>query len=143
MKLITRDTDYAIRALAFLAKKKDRTVSVSELVQALSIPRPFLRKIMQILKRKGVLRSRKGIGGGFELAVRPEKILITDIIQVFQGSTSLAECLFRKTLCPDRPSCPLRKKIDSLENYVFSELKKTTIAGLVQEGGKSWPRERS
>lgn len=143
MKLITRDTDYAIRALAFLAKKKDRTVSVSELVQALGIPRPFLRKIMQILKRKGVLRSRKGIGGGFELAVRPEKILITDIIQVFQGSTSLVECLFRKTLCPDRPSCPLRKKIDSLENYVFSELKKTTIAGLVREGGKSWPRERS
>ncbi len=143
MKIITRDTDYAIRALAFLAKKEDRTISVSELVRVLRIPRPFLRKIMQILNKKGVLLSQRGIGGGFKLAASPKKIFIMDILQIFQGTPSLAECLFKKTLCPDRPFCPLRKKIDSLENYVFSELKKTTIAGLVRQGGKSWPREKS
>ncbi len=143
MKLITRDTDYAVRALVFLAKKGDRTVSVSELVRKLRIPHPFLRKIMQILNREGVLRSRKGVGGGFELAAAPEKILLMDVIRIFQGPPSLAECLFKRSICPDRPTCPLRKKIDALEKHVFSELGKTTIAHLVREGGPSWPKERS
>ncbi|MCX5702041.1 MAG: hypothetical protein NTW64_03570 [Candidatus Omnitrophica bacterium] len=44
MKLITRDTDYAIRALCYIAKNKNEIISVRELVTKLKIPRPFLRK---------------------------------------------------------------------------------------------------
>ncbi len=143
MKLITRDTDYAIRALFFLARQKDRTVSVAELVRSLKIPHPFLRKIMQTLNKRGVLVSRKGNGGGFELARPANKIFILDLIRIFQGPMTLNKCLFKKTLCPDRSACPLRKKIASLENAVFSELKKTTIAGLVEDGGTSWQKEKS
>jgi len=142
MKLITRDTDYAIRALLFLAREKDRTVSVAELVRSLKIPRPFLRKIMQTLNKRGVLISRKGNGGGFELARPADKIFILDLIRIFQGPATLNQCLFKKTLCPDRSACPLRKKIASLEKAVFSELKKTTIAGLVEDGGTSWQKEK-
>lgn len=143
MKLITRDTDYAIRALLFLARQRDRTVSVTELVGSLKIPRPFLRKIMQTMNKKGVLSSHKGNGGGFRLARPADQIFILDLVRIFQGSTTLNQCLFKKTLCPDRGGCPLKKKIESLEKYVFSELRKTTIAGLVEEGGTSWPKEKS
>jgi Rrf2 family protein len=143
MKLITRDTDYAIRALLFLARQRERTVSVTELVGSLKIPRPFLRKIMQTMNKKGVLSSHKGNGGGFLLARPADQIFILDLVRIFQGSTTLNQCLFKKRLCPDRGGCPLKKKIESLEKYVFSELKKTTIAGLVEEEGKSWPKEKS
>ena len=136
MKLMTRDTDYAIRALLFLAREEDRTISVAELVRSLKIPRPFLRKIMQTLNKKGVLSSHKGNGGGFRLGIPANKIFLLDLIRIFQGSTTLNQCLFKKTLCPDRSACPLRKKVESLERHVFSELKKTTIAGLVEDGEK-------
>ena len=56
MKLITRDTDYAIRALCFIARFKKKIVSVSELVKVLKIPRPFLRKILQTLNKKRILK---------------------------------------------------------------------------------------
>ena len=56
MKLITRDTDYAVRALVFIAKQKEEIVSVRDLVEKLKIPKPFLRKILQLLNKKGLLK---------------------------------------------------------------------------------------
>ena len=62
MKLITRDTDYAIRALCFIAKEQD-TISVAQLVNRMRMPRSFLRKLLQVLSSKGILVSIKGKGG--------------------------------------------------------------------------------
>jgi Rrf2 family protein len=132
MKLITRDIDYALRALIFIAQRKEKIVSVSELVAALKIPRPFLRKILQILHKKGVLKSYKGFGGGFLLAKPAKKIFLVDLIEAFQGEFSLNECLFKKMPCSGIATCVLRKKIDSIEGYVVSRLKSITIASLLK-----------
>ncbi len=131
-KLITRDIDYAVKALIFLAKQKKRIVSVAELVRNLKIPRPFLRKILQALNKNGLLKSYKGRGGGFTLALRPEKIFLIDLIEIFQGSLRLSECLLGRMICPDRSACVLKKKIDAIERYVISELKSITIASLLK-----------
>ena len=131
MKLITRDTDYAVRALCFMAQKKDDVISVTELVGRLRIPRPFLRKILQVLNKRGLLRSYKGVGGGFILADPPDKIFLVDLIKIFQGPFRLNECLFKKRICPERSSCMLRQKIDIVEEKVISELKDITIASLL------------
>jgi len=100
LKLITRNTDYAIRALCYIATHKADVVSVKELVRCLKIPRPFLRKILQGLNKKGILRSYKGKGGGFVLAVGPEKIFIGDLIRIFQGPIKLQEHTFKKKFVP-------------------------------------------
>ena len=84
MKLITRDTDYAVRALCYMAGTKRQMVSVPDLVKELKVPGPFLRKILQILNKKGVLRSSKGRGGGFMLAGAPKKIFLVDLMEIFQ-----------------------------------------------------------
>jgi len=66
MKLITRDIDYAVRALVYLAdNKNEETVPVPELVDELGITRPFLRKIMQLLAKAGITRSYKGNKGRY------------------------------------------------------------------------------
>ena len=132
MKLITRNTDYGIRALCFIAKNKDKVVSVPELVKALKIPRPFLRKILQSLTRSGFVRSYKGIGGGFVLAIRPDKLYIVEVAKVFQGSLNLNECFLNKKVCPNRKTCPLKKKIDKIEKNVISELWSITIGQLLK-----------
>lgn len=132
MKLITRNTDYAVRAICFMVKSKEKIVSVSKLVSELKIPRSFLRKVLQILNSKGILKSHKGLGGGFLLAAPANKILLMDLIEVFQGSFKLNECFFKKKICPEKNNCALKKKIDAIEKYVISELKAITLADLLK-----------
>jgi Rrf2 family protein len=80
VKLITRDTDYAIRALCCIAKKKRELISAKELVECLKMPKPFLRKILQELQKEKLVHSYKGRGGGFSLAKSPEKTTLADLI---------------------------------------------------------------
>ncbi|MCU0651812.1 MAG: Rrf2 family transcriptional regulator [Candidatus Omnitrophica bacterium] len=130
MKLITRDTDYALRAVCFIAKSEKTIVSVEELVEKLSIPRSFLRKILQVLNRKRILRSYKGSGGGFVLAKPANRVFLIDLIRIFQGPLVLSECFLKKMLCPNIKICPLRKKLDKIEKFVIKELSSITITSL-------------
>jgi Rrf2 family protein len=132
MKLITRDTDYAVRALCYLAKHKNGILPVSELVNRLKIPRPFLRKILQVLHKQGILRAYKGRGGGFLLEVPAGKIRLLEVMSIFQGPLSLNECFFKKVLCPKRKDCCLRKKIAQIQLRAFGDLKKITIGSLLR-----------
>lgn len=136
MKLINRDTDYAIKALMHIARNSQR-VSVSELTEKLDMPRPFLRKIFQIMNKEGILQSYKGKGGGFVLNVPPQKILLTDLIRIFQGPIKLNECIFKKKICPDVKRCPLKKRIEELEKQVISELQSITLSDLFEENSVS------
>jgi Rrf2 family protein len=133
MKLITRDTDYAIRSICYIAKQKDKVVPVSSLAMNLKIPKPFLRKILQILQAKGILESYKGKHGGFKLALPLNKIFLVDLIQIFKGSFKLNECIFKKKTCPNIITCVLKKKLGSIEKYVFLKLKSITIVSLLRE----------
>jgi Rrf2 family protein len=130
MKLITRDTDYAVRALSFIVKHQERKSSATDLVRALKIPRPFLRKILQELTKKGFLRSYRGQGGGFVLTPKSRRVTLIDLIRIFQGPFELNECFFKKIPCPNKNSCTLRKKIGGIEKEVFSKLNAITIASL-------------
>jgi Rrf2 family protein len=132
MKLISRNTDYAVRAICYIARQKERMISAEELAKVLEIPRPFLRKILQILNKRAILVSHRGNLGGFMLARSADKILLLDIIEAFQGAFRLNECTFKKEICPNRKSCFLKKKIDSIEEYVFSQLRTVTIGSILR-----------
>ncbi len=140
MKLITRNTDYAMRALCYIAKQRKGAVSAGEMVAALKIPRPFLRKILQTLSGEGLLKSTKGWGGGFSLSCPKGKILLTDLIRIFQNTIQLNECVFKKKICPNRGTCVLKKEIDSIERDVFARLRRISIASLVSTGNKKTRR---
>lgn len=132
MKLITKNTDYAVKALCHLAKQDGRVVSVSELARQLPVPRPFLRKILQILNKKGLLKSYKGQGGGFRLALRPDKIFLGDLIKILQGPIQLNDCFFKKMFCADLRICLLKKRLNAIERRVISELESIHIASLIR-----------
>lgn len=143
MKLITRDTDYAVRALCFIAESKEKIVPVSTLVNKLKIPRPFLRQILQELNKKGILKSYKGSGGGFRLALSPEQIFLADLIKVFQGPLKLNECIFKKKICPNRNECILRARVNSIEKDVISQLREITVASLLNKRSNLWQKDKS
>ncbi len=143
MKLITRDTDYAVRALCFIAQSKEKIVPASMLVNKLRIPRPFLRQILQALNKKGILKSYKGLGGGFQLAISPNQIFLVDLIKIFQGPLKLNECIFKKKICPNKDICMLRAKINIIEKEVILELGSISIAALLNKRDNLWQKEKS
>lgn len=132
MRLISRNTDYAVRALCYIYGKDGEVVSVTELVKALKIPHAFLRKILQVLNKKNILKSNKGAGGGFRLARNADDIYLVDLMKIFQGKFRLNECFFKKETCPNRKMCWLKDKIDSIEDAVYKELSSITIMSIVK-----------
>ncbi|MCM8789597.1 MAG: Rrf2 family transcriptional regulator [Candidatus Omnitrophica bacterium] len=132
MKLISRSTDYAIRAVCYIFKNKKKIISASELVEDLKIPRSFLRKILQKLNKNKILKSYKGAGGGFLVSKPANRIFLTDLIEVFQGPLKLNECFFKKLKCPNTKSCLLRGKIKKIERYIVKELSLITVESLLR-----------
>ncbi len=137
MKLITRDTDYALRALCYLACRDGRITPVSTLTRELKVPRPFLRKLLQILHRRKILKAFKGKEGGFCLAVKPSQLHLLDIIEIFQGSLKLNECLLRKRTCPNVTVCPLRRRIRGVEEELLMQLGVLSLASLARQYRRS------
>jgi len=90
-----------------------------------------MRKILQQLNKKMILVSFKGQGGGFKLKLLPEKIHIIEIMRIFQGQAGLSGCFLKKNICPDKGKCVLRKRLHSIEESVFKQLKEITIASLI------------
>ena len=133
MKLITREIDYAIRALIHLTGSRERIVPVTELVEELGITRPFLRKIMQELAKADIVGSHKGNKGGFRLKKKPENIYLIDLVEVFQGKFSLNECILNKDICPNRGNCILKKRIEDIEEKVKKELESIDLRSLIKK----------
>jgi len=130
--MITRDTDYAIRALGCIAGSDKSAFSVRDLTKQLGIPRPFLRKLLQVLTKKGFLKSYKGKGGGFVLVKDPKKITVFDLVQIFQGPFQLSEHIIKKEVCPNIKTCKLKRHLDKIEKHVIKQLKEFSISDFLK-----------
>lgn len=85
MKVSTRG-DYAARALLSLAlHASDRPTSVKEIAERTSLPQPYLEQILLAVKGAGLVRSKRGVGGGYVLARPPEEITLADIVAAVEG----------------------------------------------------------
>lgn len=129
MKLLTKNTDYAVRALLELARSKD-FVSSRHIAQKQKIPYQYLRKILQEIIKTGWIETKEGKSGGFRLIENPSKINISKIIEVFQGKIELIDCLFRKKICENRAHCPIRREIKKIEKKVIKEFDALTLFDL-------------
>lgn len=135
--LITKDTDYAIRALCFLAEHHAETAAVIEISEKLKVSYSFLRKIMQDLNRQGILRSTKGKGGGFALNKAANEIFVMDVIDIFQGPINMKRCRVKHSICPEIENCALRRTVEEIEEYARTTLQSMTIKGLLEKGRES------
>ena len=132
MQILTKETDYAIRALIHIAAESERCSTASAISEREGIPWLFLRRVLQKLAAAGFLRSTKGRGGGFLLIKRPERITMLDVIQTFQGEVEMNHCLVRGIPCCNRPTCPVRRRMKVVEKVLRRELAAITIAMFVQ-----------
>ncbi|HBY56570.1 MAG TPA: Rrf2 family transcriptional regulator [Candidatus Atribacteria bacterium] len=133
MKIFTKDTDYAIRALLLLSTDKDNFLSTKKISESLVIPYHFLRGVLGKLIQHGLIESKEGISGGVRIKKNPDEIRLTDLIKIYQGDFELSDCMFRNKICPNRRTCVLREEIKRIEKIVEKEFKKLTIGKLLEK----------
>lgn len=133
VKLITKNTDYAIRALMTIALDRKRFFSAKEIADIQDIPYHYLRRILQILTKNRLIESREGAGGGVKLVASTSSIHVSDLIGMFQGDVELAECLVKGRICSNHETCVLRHEIKRIERMVQDEFGKITIQTLLSK----------
>lgn len=105
---LTRAADYGIRALVYLATQPpDKVCLISDISARQDIPEKFLAKIMQILSKGGIVRSYRGVKGGFSLARSPKDINLRQIIECIEDRIALNTCLIGDRSCDRTPDCPV------------------------------------
>jgi Rrf2 family iron-sulfur cluster assembly transcriptional regulator len=85
VKVSTRG-DYAARALLSLALHgSERPTSVKEIAERTNLPQPYLEQILLAVKGAGLVRSKRGVGGGYVLARPPDQITLAEIVSAVDG----------------------------------------------------------
>jgi len=129
--LVTRETDYAVRTVLYLAKNRDRTASVTEVAHAMHIPKSFLAKLLQRLARSHILMSSRGVNGGFQLAQKPSEITLLSILEAVQGPTGINVCAIDSKRCKLSSACSVHPVWVEIRKEVEKRLKRETIGKLM------------
>jgi Rrf2 family protein len=104
---ITTKSPYALQALAELGRSGgDAPVPIGELARRRDIPVQFLEQLFAILRRAGVLRSQRGVKGGYSFARQPAEITVLELVELLDGplgadSTGAARDVLAKTTVQD------------------------------------------
>ena len=123
-------TDYALRVLIYLATHRRRS-KISEIAEFFQISKDHLAKVAQRLNQELLVRSIRGVGGGLELARRPEEIRIGEVIARFEGGMHLLDCVVVEDVCVIQPNCRLRNVLIEAERVQREYLNSVTLADIV------------
>ena len=130
---ITRQADYAVRAVLYLANLgTSERAATSTVAEEQRIPPSFLAKIISQLSIAGLLHTSRGARGGVTLAREPQDISLLEVIEAIDGPIQLNECVGEDSLCTFDDDCPLRPVWSEAQNELVSRLKKTNFAQLMQ-----------
>ena len=129
---------YAIRSLIYISLyEKNKIVNSKHIASKLDIPEQFTAKILQTLARHNILKSYRGIAGGFALNKSPKDIYFIDIIKIFDGLEVFHTCVLGMRICTKSPKfkdkCPFRNTIDPLMQKFYDIYSTTTIGDFTQE----------
>jgi Rrf2 family protein len=129
--IITRATEYAIRAILYMSRQETgEIVYKKDICKAQDITPAFLTKILQPLIKDGIVGSQRGVGGGFYLAKDPAEITLLDVIKSQEGPVYLNQCLIEEGNCEREFFCPVHGAwadirqdfMTTLSRYNFAEL---------------------
>ncbi len=135
--MIPQAVEYSLRAMALLSQHPGQALTVRAIATRGQVPRPYLSKLLQGLARAGLVRSQRGIGGGYTLTRDPATITLADVVHVI-------EPLKRITRCPlgivgHTTLCSLHRKLDQALATVEQAFCETTLADLFKESGVPSP----
>ena len=126
---ITRQADYAIRAVLYVAKLgANQRAATRQIAQEQHIPPSFLAKIISQLSIAGLLQTTRGAHGGVMLARPSEGITLLDIVEAIDGPIALNECVTDKDACNFGENCPMRPIWCEAQDDLITRLRGTNFA---------------
>jgi Rrf2 family protein len=134
MVALTQKAKYALKALIFLAKEKERgPVLISEISERERLPKKFLEVILLELKNHGLLQSKMGKGGGYYLNRPAQDIYLGHVIRIFDGALAPLPCASKRYYrrceeCIDEENCEVRKVMLEVKGAILKILDKTSVA---------------
>jgi Rrf2 family protein len=143
MTTLSRKARYALRALYALAgNEAGGPMLIADLAERENIPRKFLEAILLELKNTGMLRSKKGKGGGYVLAKNPADVTLGEIIRIIDGPLAPIPCVSERGYAPceeciDEASCGTRLVMKQVRDAIAKILDNTTLASALEQSARA------
>ena len=123
---ITRQADYGIRAIRYLARQgADQRVATSTVAREMKIPPSFLAKIVGQLSIAGLLRTTRGARGGVSLRREPKDISMLDVVEAIDGPIMLNECVGKINRCALKDDCLVHPIWQEVQDSLVDRLRAT------------------
>ena len=127
---IPRKIEYALRAMIHLADNPGGVARGSIIARQEQIPKYYLEKVIRDLMKRGLVRARRGPGGGYQLARPPETVSFRDVIEAVEGPITLNVCVDGSSVCNLQPLCRMfrvweegqRVLLDVFSHTLLSEI---------------------
>ncbi|HBX70434.1 MAG TPA: Rrf2 family transcriptional regulator [Chloroflexi bacterium] len=135
---ITRQADYAVRAVYYLTKLgPESRAATSQIADEQHIPPSFLAKIISQLSVAGLLHTSRGARGGVSLARSAEDISLLDVVEAIDGPILLNECVSDAGACTFSSDCPMQPIWCEAQKDLVGRLKTTSFAKLTVTNGSA------
>jgi Rrf2 family protein len=134
VSVLTRKSKYGLKALLLMARDYDRgPILASEMAGREQIPEKFLQSILLELTRRGIVRSRRGHGGGYRLARDPAAIDFGEVVRALDGPLALTPCVSltayqRCDECADEQLCGIRLVMKAVRDSTARILEGASLA---------------
>ena len=141
MLRITKQTDYGIVLMTYFAGDKSRSVhNARDLATAAALPLPTVSKILKGLARADLLKSHRGVKGGYSLAREPDDIAVGEIIRAIEGPIAITECLDDSASdCDIQRCCPVRANWQRINEAVRVALHAVPLTEMIPDFGRIEP----
>ncbi len=132
---ISKLTDYAIVAMTFLAESPGDRFTTSEVASEVRLETTTIAKILKLLAASGLVRSYRGVNGGYQLAKSAAAISMADIITVMEGPIGMTECSVHEGLCAQEAVCNTRSNWRRISEAIEAALSAVSLAEMTGSVG--------
>jgi Rrf2 family transcriptional regulator, nitric oxide-sensitive transcriptional repressor len=132
--LLSQTAHYALRAVYFLISSgDDKWHLTKDVAEVTKIPAPYLARIMSTLAKKGILRSRTGMGGGFCISKEGLKYSLYDIVSQFDNIDSIPDCMFGFVNCAGEDHLELHAQWHELKQKLVDILRNSSLGDIKEK----------
>ncbi|HEY8448600.1 MAG TPA: Rrf2 family transcriptional regulator [Thermomicrobiales bacterium] len=144
MKVSTRG-EYGVRAMVALARNYGAgPMSIAAMAKESAVPYAYLEQLIIPLRKAGLVESKRGAHGGYQLARPPEQVLVGEIYRVMEGPVAPMDCVSENEAdqtCPLIAGCETRPVWLKVRDSIVAALDSVTLADLVSESKRRRPIE--
>lgn len=136
--MLSQTVEYALRAVVFLADQAPQTTTTEQIAEATKVPGAYLSKVLQSLSKAELVRSQRGLRGGFTLARGADEITILQVVSAVDPIKRIRECPVGLA-GHGIHLCPLHKRLDNAMAMVEEAFGETSLAEILKEPTDSIP----